>query len=72
MPVRPDGHTKGIGIALTNLCDQDAIQLALPFDRTSGLDVAIDAVRERFGTKAISRGALVGREEGPWVPLLPD
>ena len=27
-----------IGIALTNLCDQDAIQLALPFDRTTGLD----------------------------------
>jgi DNA polymerase IV len=61
-----------IGIALTNLCDQDAVQLALPFDRTSGLDTALDAVRERFGTKAISRGALVGRDEGPWVPLLPD
>jgi DNA polymerase-4 len=61
-----------IGIALTNLCDQNAIQLALPFDRTSGLDTAVDAVRERFGTKAISRGALVGRDEGPWVPLLPD
>jgi DNA polymerase IV len=61
-----------IGIALTNLCDQDAVQLALPFDRTSGLDTALDAVRKRFGTKAISRGALVGRDEGPWVPLLPD
>jgi DNA polymerase IV len=61
-----------IGIALTNLCDQDAIQLALPFDRTSGLDGAIDAVRERFGSNSISRGALVGREERPWVPLLPD
>ncbi len=61
-----------IGVALTNLCDQDAIQLALPFDRTRGLDRAVDAVRERFGTKAIARGALVGRDEGPWVPLLPD
>jgi DNA polymerase-4 len=61
-----------IGVALTNLCDQNAIQLALPFDRASGLDGALDAVRERFGSRAISRGALVGREEGPWVPLLPD
>jgi DNA polymerase-4 len=61
-----------IGVALTNLCDQDAIQLALPFDRTSGLDGTLDAVRDRFGSKAISRGALVGRDEGPWVPLLPD
>jgi DNA polymerase-4 len=61
-----------IGIALTNLCDQNAIQLALPFDRAAGLDGAIDAVQERFGRTAISRGALVGRKEAPWVPLLPD
>jgi DNA polymerase-4 len=61
-----------IGIALTNLCDQNAIQLALPFDRAAGLDGAIDAVQERFGRSAISRGALVGRKEAPWVPLLPD
>jgi DNA polymerase-4 len=61
-----------IGIALTNLCDANAVQLALPFDRTSGLDSALDALRERFGTKVISRGALVGRPEEPWVPLLPD
>ncbi len=61
-----------IGISLTNLCDRDAVQLALPFDRTSGLDAALDELRERFGTKAISRGALVGRDEGPWVPLLSD
>jgi DNA polymerase-4 len=61
-----------IGVALTNLCDQNAIQLALPFDRTSELDRALDGLRERFGSKAISRGALVGRDPGPWVPLLPD
>jgi DNA polymerase-4 len=61
-----------IGISLTNLCDRNAVQLALPFDRTSGLDSALDELRERFGTKAISRGALVGRDPGPWVPLLPD
>jgi DNA polymerase-4 len=61
-----------IGITLTNLCDRNAIQLALPFDRTSGLDTTIDAVRERFGSGAINRGALVGKDSGPWVPLLPD
>lgn len=61
-----------IGVALTNLCDQNAIQLALPFDRVAELDRALDALRERFGAGAISRGALVGRDAGPWVPLLPD
>jgi DNA polymerase-4 len=61
-----------IGIALTNLCDQNAIQLVLPFDRTSALDRTLDELRERFGSGAIGRGALVGRDPGPWVPLLPD
>ncbi len=61
-----------IGVALTNLCDENAIQLALPFDRTAELDRTVDALRERFGSGSISRGRLVGREPGPWVPLLPD
>jgi DNA polymerase IV len=61
-----------IGIALTSLCDQNAIQLVLPFDRTSALDRTLDELRERFGSGAIGRGALVGRDPGPWVPLLPD
>ena len=61
-----------IGISLTNLCDQKAIQLALPFDRTAGLDRALDELRERFGAGAISRGTLVGQDTDIWVPLLPD
>jgi DNA polymerase IV len=61
-----------IGISLTNLCDQNAIQLALPFDRTSGLDRTLDELRERFGASAISRGTLVGQDTDIWVPLLPD
>jgi DNA polymerase IV len=61
-----------IGVALTNLCDENAIQLALPFDRMRELDRTVDELRERFGSGAISRGALVGRDPGPWVPLLPD
>lgn len=61
-----------IGVALTNLCDEGAIQLALPFDRVADLDRTLDSVRERFGSAAIGRGALVGRDAAPWVPLLPD
>ena len=61
-----------IGVAVTNLCDERAIQLALPIDRAAGLDRAVDSVRERFGTGAIGRGALVGKDPAPWVPLLPD
>jgi DNA polymerase-4 len=61
-----------IGVALTNLCDLEAVQLGLPFDRSGTLDAAVDSVRQRFGSGAISRAILLGREEGPWVPLLPD
>jgi len=32
----------------------------------------VDRVRDRFGSKAITRGALVGHDPGVWVPLLPD
>jgi DNA polymerase-4 len=61
-----------IGIALANLADRGAIQLVLPFERARGLDATIDSVRDRFGSGAITRGALVGRDPGVWVPLLPD
>ena len=40
-----------IGISLTNLCDAAAIQLALPFDRSAGLDRALDDLRDRFGVE---------------------
>jgi DNA polymerase-4 len=61
-----------IGIALTSLSDAGALQLTLPFDRTRELDITLDGIRERFGSDAIMRGVLVGRDPGPWVPLLPD
>ncbi|HEX8974887.1 MAG TPA: DNA polymerase IV [Solirubrobacteraceae bacterium] len=61
-----------IGVALTNLCDRAAVQLALAFDRTAELDRTLDELRERFGADVVSRGTLVGRDAGPWVPLLPD
>jgi DNA polymerase-4 len=61
-----------VGISLTNLADQDAIQLVLPFDRSRDLDRTLDRVRDRFGSAAITRGVLVGRDPGLAVPLLPD
>ena len=63
-----------IGVALSNLADEGAIQLALPFDRgrTAALDATLDQVRERFGTDAITRAVLLGRDQGITVPLLPD
>jgi DNA polymerase-4 len=61
-----------IGITLTNLYDIGAVQLVLPFDRARDLDAVVDRVRDRFGSKAITRGVLIGRDSGVWVPLLPD
>jgi DNA polymerase-4 len=63
-----------IGVSLTNLQNDDAIQLALPFDRRwiPTLDAALDDLRDRFGSSAITRGVLLGRDQGPSVPLLPD
>jgi len=61
-----------IGIALASLADQGSIQLVLPFDKARELDATLDRVRDRFGSTAITRGVLVGRDPGAWVPLLPD
>jgi DNA polymerase-4 len=63
-----------IGVALGNLDDDSAVQLALPLEaqRASALDSTIDTVRDRFGTGAITRAVLLGRDHGPSVPLLPD
>jgi len=61
-----------IGISLSNLENDDAIQLALPLDRQRELDATLDTVRDRFGSEAITRAALVGRDPGIVMPLLPD
>jgi DNA polymerase-4 len=63
-----------VGVTLTNLDNDDAIQLALPFDRrwTPGLDAALDELRDRFGSSVVKRAVLLGRDEGMSVPLLPD
>jgi DNA polymerase-4 len=63
-----------VGIAVGNLENDDAVQLALPFDRWSGgaLDAALDEVRSRFGSAAVTRGVLLGRDQGITMPMLPD
>jgi DNA polymerase-4 len=61
-------------VALGNLGDEGAIQLALPFggESATALDTTLDDIRDRFGSGAITRAVLVGRDQGPSVPLLPD
>ncbi|MFC9514682.1 DNA polymerase IV [Nocardiaceae bacterium NPDC056970] len=71
-----------VGVALTNLDREGAEQLALPFEPDTGppvaeadsvrLDGALDAVRAKFGAVAVTRAALLGRDRGESVPLLPD
>ncbi|MGH7358566.1 MAG: DNA polymerase IV, partial [Candidatus Rokuibacteriota bacterium] len=63
-----------VGVAVANLDDDRALQLTLPFDRHCGgsLDAALDEVRRRFGSAAVTRAVLLGRDLGPTVPLLPD
>jgi DNA polymerase IV len=63
-----------VGVAVANLSNDDATQLTLPFDRHSGgaLDAALDEVRARFGSGAVTRAVLLGRDQGMTVPLLPD
>jgi DNA polymerase-4 len=71
--IRAQGLTL-VGVAVGNLDSREAAQPPLPFDRLGGaeLDTAVDAVRDRFGSAAVTRAALLGRDPGLTVPLLPD
>ena len=63
-----------VGVAVSNLEDGRAFQFALAIDRHSSdaLDAAIDEVRRRFGSTAVTRAVLLGRSQGLTMPLLPD
>ena len=63
-----------VGVAVCNLSAAGAVQLPLPFDGGLGpaLDHALDEVRERFGGSSVGRAALLGRDRGWSMPLLPE
>jgi DNA polymerase-4 len=61
-----------VGISVANLNGGAALQLTLPLDRHDALDAALDEVRGRFGSAVITWAVLVGRDQGPSMPLLPD
>ena len=72
-----DVRTKGctlVGITVANLTDAHAVQLALPFDGSAppALDGALDDVRRRFGSRAVTRAVLAGTDPGWSPPMLPD
>ncbi|MBM2621940.1 DNA polymerase IV [Actinoplanes sp. LDG1-06] len=62
-----------VGVAVSNLDGDGHVQPSL-FDDTfdDRLDVAMDAVRDRFGSSSLTRAATIGRELSPSVPILPD
>ena len=72
MPLIEQQGCSLLGISLSNLENDDAVQLALPLDRQRALDATLDDVRDRFGSEAITRAVLIGRDPGWTPPLLPD
>ncbi|MEI3847726.1 MULTISPECIES: DNA polymerase IV [unclassified Microbacterium] len=63
-----------IGVSLSQLGRADSIPPELPIDWDDGarLDVALDAVRTRFGAGSVSRATQLGRDPGWSTPLLPE
>lgn len=63
-----------VGVTVGILGDDDAVQLPLPLDAAPGesVDAAVDEVRDRFGSRALTRAVLLGREPRVDLPLLPD
>jgi DNA polymerase-4 len=75
---RPLIEQRGItllGVTLEDLSPDDALQLELPLssdpEEASALDAAVDELRRRFGSKAITRASLVDSDSVE-APLLPD
>ncbi|MFD4254247.1 DNA polymerase IV [Amycolatopsis thermoflava] len=74
MPMIRERGITLIGLALSNLDNDTPLQLELPFGehQPDALDAALDQVRDRYGSKAVTRAMLLGRDDGPTAPLLPD
>lgn len=68
-----------VGVTFANLDDDDAVQLMLPL-RTGDdgsparepVDRVVDDIRDRFGSRALTRAVLLHRDEGVSMPHLPD
>ncbi len=73
-PLIDAGGLTLLGVALQNLDDSRAVQLALPLERrlSSPLDEALDTLRGRYGAGSVTRASLLGRSVGQPVPVLPD
>jgi DNA polymerase-4 len=61
-----------LGLTIANLDDDDAVQLTLPFHHRGPVDAVLDDVRERYGSKAITRAVLLDHDDGIEMPHLPD
>lgn len=65
-----------LGVTISGLVDGRSEQLELPLFpdlvHESGLDAALDRVRDRFGSSSVTRAVLVGRRTGLEMPTLPD
>jgi len=60
-----------MGITFSNLDEEDD-QLVLGPNHRAALDAAMDLVRERYGSAAITRAVLLDRDQGLSMPVLPD
>jgi DNA polymerase-4 len=65
-----------VGFAVCNIDRSGAQQLELPFHSRAedglAIDAAVDQVRRRYGSTALTRGVLLGRDPGLELPHLPD
>jgi DNA polymerase IV len=73
MPVIERRGLTLLGLTVAGLHRVDlGVQLALPVEGgdSSSLDAALDEIRDRFGTTAVTRAALLGRapRPSPWYP----
>lgn len=63
-----------VGVSVSGFDAGDAVQLELPFPghERAALDGAMDTLRDRFGSSAVTRATLLGRDPGIVMPQLPD
>ena len=74
MPMIAERGCTLLGLALSNLDDDDAVQLTLPLRGPDGgaLDAAVDELRQRYGSSVVTRAVQLGRDQGTSMPMLPD